>query len=45
MPAIAHDTILAAERSSGRRQAALVAAVLAVCIVALAITGFFDAAR
>ena len=45
MAATAHDTILAAERSSGRRQAALVAAVLAVCIVALAITGFFDAAR
>jgi phosphonate transport system permease protein len=45
MSASAHDTILAAERSSGRRQALLVAGVVTVCVVALAITGFFDAAR
>ncbi len=45
MSASAHDTILASERSSGRRQALLVAGVLTVCVVALAITGFFDAAR
>ncbi len=43
--AAAYDAILAAERDTGRRHAALVGAVLAVCIGALAITGFFDAAR
>lgn len=43
--AAGHDAILAAERASGRRQAMLVAGVLAVCVAALAITGFFDAGR
>ena len=37
--------ILAAERADGRRQALLVVGVLAICVVALAITGFFDAQR
>jgi phosphonate transport system permease protein len=45
MSANTHDMILAAERRSGRHQAALVAGILVVCVVALAITGFFDAAR
>ncbi len=43
--AASHDAILAAERMSGRRQTMLVSAVLAVCLAALAITGFFDAGR
>lgn len=45
MSATTQQGILAAERAHGRRQALLVAGVLAVCVVALAITGFFDAAR
>ncbi len=45
MSATAQDMILAAERSNGRRQALLVACLLTVCIVALGITGFFDATR
>lgn len=45
MSATTQGNILAAERAHGRRQALLVAGVLAVCAVALAITGFFDAAR
>jgi phosphonate transport system permease protein len=40
-----HATLLADARKSAVRQARLVAAVVAVCVVALAITGFFDAAR
>ncbi len=43
MSATAHQPILAEERAQGRRLALLVAGVLAVCVVALAITGFFDA--
>ncbi len=45
MSVTTHQPILAEERAQGRRQAVLVAGVLAVCVVALAITGFFDAAR
>jgi phosphonate transport system permease protein len=45
MSATTQQDILAAERADGRRQALLVAGVLAVCVVALAITGFFDATR
>jgi phosphonate transport system permease protein len=45
MSASSHDVILAEQQSTGRRQALLVAVVLAVCATALAITGFFDAKR
>ncbi|MGL5114803.1 MAG: phosphonate ABC transporter, permease protein PhnE [Beijerinckiaceae bacterium] len=40
-----HAEILAEDGARGRRHAGLVAAVAAVCIGALAITGFFDAER
>lgn len=40
-----HDTILMADRASGRRQTILIATILAICVAALAITEFFDAAR
>lgn len=39
------EAILAAESGQGWRRTLLVSAVLAVCAAALAITGFFDAAR
>jgi phosphonate transport system permease protein len=39
------DQILAAERKAGLRQSLLVAGLLAICVAALAIAGFFDAAR
>jgi phosphonate transport system permease protein len=42
---IRHADILEAARREGWRHARLVAAVAAVCLVALAITGFFDATR
>ena len=38
-------SILAADRAAGLRGGALAAAIIAVCVVALAITGFFDAER
>ncbi|WPB87548.1 phosphonate ABC transporter, permease protein PhnE [Sediminicoccus rosea] len=38
-------SILAADRAAGLRGGALAAAIIAVCLVALAITGFFDAER
>jgi len=41
----AYAAILAAERQGHRRTAALVAAVAAICAVALAITGVFDPQR
>lgn len=44
-PAPAYDAILGTERAQGRRQAGLVALLALVCVVALAICGFFDAAR
>lgn len=40
-----HEAILAAERAAGRRQSLQLAALLAICVAALAITGFFDARR
>ena len=39
------SAILAADRAAGLRGGALAAAVIAVCLVALGITGFFDAER
>ena len=39
------SAILAADRAAGLRGAALAAAIIAVCLVALGITGFFDAER
>ncbi len=45
MSTTTHQPILTEERAQGRRQALLVAGILALCVVALAITGFFDAAR
>jgi phosphonate transport system permease protein len=39
------SAILAADRAAGLRGAALALAIIAVCVVALAITGFFDAER
>lgn len=41
----AYATILATERRQGRHRMVLVAAVLAVCAAALAITGFYDLQR
>ena len=41
----AQGAILAADRAAGLRGAALAAAIIAVCLVALGITGFFDAER
>lgn len=38
-------SIIAADRAAGLRGGALAAAIIAVCIAALAITGFFDAER
>lgn len=38
-------SILAADRAAGLRGGALAAAIIAVCMAALAITGFFDAER
>ena len=43
--AAACESILAAERAHGLRRLGWVALVLAACVVALAVTGFFDAAR
>jgi phosphonate transport system permease protein len=40
-----HAAILAADAATGRRHATLAAAVLAVALGALAVTGFFDAER
>ena len=40
-----HAAILAADAATGRRHSALAAAVLAVALGALAVTGFFDAER
>ena len=40
-----YDTILASARRESKRQGMLVAAVAAVCVIALTITGFFDARR
>lgn len=40
-----YDTKLASARRESKRQGMLVAAVAAVCVIALAITGFFDARR
>jgi phosphonate transport system permease protein len=40
-----HLTILAEERRAGFRHAALVGAIIVVCVTALGITGFFDAER
>ena len=40
-----YDTILASARRESKRQGILVAIVMAVCVIALAITGFFDARR
>ena len=40
-----HAAILAADAAAGRRHAVLAAAVLAVALGALAVTGFFDAER
>lgn len=40
-----HTAILAADAATGRRHATLAAAVLAVALGALAVTGFFDAER
>lgn len=45
LPVSRHAAILADARRTAGRHAGLVAAVAAVCVVALAITGFFDAAR
>ena len=39
------SAILAADRAAGLRGGALAAAIIAVCVVALGITGFFDAER
>jgi len=39
------STILAEEREAGRRNALVIGAVVAVCLVALGITGFFDPVR
>lgn len=44
-PGARYASLLADARREGRRQSSLAAAVAAVCVVALAITGFFDAAR
>ncbi|MBX9749086.1 MAG: phosphonate ABC transporter, permease protein PhnE [Roseococcus sp.] len=41
----AQASILAADRAAGLRGGALAAAIIAVCAVALGITGFFDAER
>ena len=40
-----HEAILAQARRTGLGHLRLVAATLAVCVAALAITGFFDAQR
>lgn len=40
-----HGEILAEERIASTKQAAVLAAVVAVCVVALGATGFFDAER
>jgi phosphonate transport system permease protein len=40
-----YDAILQTEREQGRRRAGLIGLVMVVCVVALAICGFFDAAR
>lgn len=40
-----YATILGSARREGRRQATLVAVITAVCVLALWITGFFDATR
>ncbi|MBY0338766.1 MAG: phosphonate ABC transporter, permease protein PhnE [Acetobacteraceae bacterium] len=45
MSATVHSSILAADRAAGWRQAGLYGAVAAVCLAALALTGFFDATR
>ena len=39
------DTILAEERRSALRGAGLLAAIIAVCVIALGVTGFFDLQR
>lgn len=39
------DTILAEERRSAFRGAGLLAAIIAVCVIALGVTGFFDLQR
>ena len=44
-PTVRYAPILAEARLQSRRQWQLVAAVVAVCVAALAITGFFDATR
>lgn len=41
----AYDAILAADRRSTQRGAVFIAAIVSVCILALWITGFFDAQR
>lgn len=41
----AYGVILSQARAQGLRRAALIATILAVCILALGLTGFFDAAR
>jgi phosphonate transport system permease protein len=40
-----YDALLAQEAAAGRKRLALVALILAVCTIALGITGFFDAER
>ncbi len=40
-----YATILAAAGREGKRQATLITTVVVVCVIALAITGFFDARR
>jgi phosphonate transport system permease protein len=40
-----HAAILAADAAQGRRNAGLIGLIIAVCIGALALTGFFDAER
>ncbi len=44
-PAAHHAGILAAYRQAALRNAGLAAAILAICMVALGVTGFFDAER
>lgn len=41
----AYDAILQADRRRGRRRLGLIGVVLAVCLLALGVTGFFDAQR